>query len=128
MNLLSILAKLQAAGIGRVGIDMFAHQMPLEVSEGILIKDRFSGDRIDHELPGWREGGFQLVVRAKDFQTGKTLAQQAMGVLNFIETPLDATCHIKYMRPRHEPVSYPISPGNLIEFSVNFETAYVMIG
>lgn len=123
----TLAATLQEKGLGQIGVDIFANNMPAIVNLAIGLFGKLTGDTIDYELKGFRKTTFQLVVRCQLPTEGKNLIKQAADAITFekaIELP---GFHINYIRPRHDPVSYPISDGNKTEFSVNFDACYVIV-
>jgi len=127
MKLESVAEFLEDEGFGRRGTDIFAYHMPEEATTGILLLNPLSGTQIQHDLPGYRKGMFMVVVRAADYQTGFALCSEISALLNMAETDKLADVLVKYIRPQHDPVVYPNSTGDNLEFAVAFETAYVLI-
>lgn len=127
MNLAPIAQVIEDAGLAKGGTDMFLNIFPAEVETGVLLRSPLVGTKIDYELPDYRKSSFQIIVRthAQNYLSGLTLANDISNALLFDETALDAM-YIKYIRPRHEPVSYRTTPGNNIEFSVNFDICFVI--
>lgn len=125
--LLNMLDLLESAGLGKRGESLFLFNMPDTATRGIVLLSSLSGEKIDHELPGYRKPDFQIVARAHDYLVGHDLAKSAMEALTISqETMLDGM-QVKFVRPRHEPVSYPVSDGNYIEWSVNFDATCVIV-
>lgn len=125
MNLEAIAARLEAQSLGVRGTSIYIHFMPADAT-GILLRDPTSGTKIDYELPGYRKTSFQLIVRNKAFVEGKTLINAAAAALTLGEALLPNMA-IKYMRPTHEPISFPLSAGNNNEFVVNIDACYVIV-
>lgn len=127
MNFLNqLIEKLADEDVGKPGVDLFKNSMPYSVSLGIALMGKLNGDMINYELPGYRKTGFQLVVRALDFDEGEELIQTAMNALTF-ENQQIGNIKFNYVRPRHDPVSFPTSDGNNTEFSVNFDACFVIV-
>ena len=124
MNIEPFANKLEADGVGVVGTDIFLYRLPDRVVEGIVFVQPLSGAKIDHELVNYYRSKFQVIIRAKRFETGLTLTESVVQSLTAYDVDLD-NYKVKYVRPRTEYVSYPVSEGNHIEFSLNFETAFV---
>lgn len=116
---------LQDRGIGIVGESIFAYTLPPDLDMAIAIIPPLSGTPIDAELPGYRRGKFQVIVRTPTHQDGDTIARQIMSELTLVNSQI-GPMSIKYIRPRHEPVVYPSSKGDLLETSVNYDAVYVM--
>ena len=105
------------------GETLFQHGMPETVEFGALVRDNYpGGSKIDHELPGFRKFRFQVIVRAKDYLQGRALAQKVSSALTMGETEIPGA-FVRYIRPRHDPISYPLSRGGVVEFSTNFDAA-----
>ncbi len=126
MKLLPIAEYLQSEGVGIMAKSIFINSMPANVKLGVLLKEPFAGTEIDHELPGYRKAVFQVVVRARDYAAGETLIQKVSDTLTLQEIAMNGL-QMKYLRPITEPVSYPITEGNEMEFSVNFDSCYVLV-
>jgi len=116
---------LEQEGFGTPGVDIFIFFMPDDVEQGILLVDTIVGTRIDHELPGYRNGKFQLIVRHQDYEEGMKLALDASEALTILETEYDDVI-IKYLRPRTDPVAFPPSEGDNLEFAAVFDSAYIL--
>ena len=125
MNLESIAEYLNAQGLGVPGQTVFVHKMPAEVKEGILLLSSLSGTQIDYELPKYRKTKFQAIVRHTNHIGGKELSKQVMNALTLYNHNLTGM-KVKRIRPRHEPIVFPVSKGNLLEFSVNYDAIYVL--
>lgn len=123
MNLYDLQNYLHAKGIGQTGKTIFCYELPSKVNaDAILLRDRLQGDRIDAEM-GLNRGGLQMIVRSKTQQGAIDLAQKASRTLTLLETVV-GTMRIKYLRPRNEPVVFPVSEGNFIEVLVIFDSYY----
>ena len=93
---------------------------------GIMLKEPGTGSKINYELPGFIKTSFQMVVRKKLYVDGKALITAAVAALTIDETTLTGM-YIKYMRPRHDPIQFPLTPGNNQEFLVNIDVCYVLL-
>ena len=125
MNLETIATLLEDAGIAKPGVDLFLYRMPAEAT-GLLLREGYSGDEIYHELPGYRKGDFMLVYRGPDITTGKEKMREAMAALDFLNREFDGIKY-HYVRPRRDPMVYPISPGGNFEISTYIDVCYVLI-
>lgn len=128
MNFKALCEYVADSGIGlTTGRNLFINQAPI-TSEPIvaLFKQPNAGAEIDPELIGRRRGRFQLVVRADEHEAGEAIAKQLSELLTMVETPLNGIL-VRSLRPLHEPVSYAVSVGNKIEFSVNFYWIYDIV-
>lgn len=125
MKLESIAEYLEGLGYGRRGKDIFALHMPEKATVGILLLNPLQGVPIDHELPGYRKGHFTVIIRHSSYSDGKELAEQISNELTLLEKQLTDVL-IKYVRPRTEPIAFPNSKGDNLEFAVTFDTAYIL--
>jgi hypothetical protein len=124
MKLETIAEMLENASVGVAGSDIFINMIPAEVTTGILLRQYFTGTKIDHELPGMRKTSFFVIARSPDYLTAKGLAESAVAALHLRYETEVGTTHFKYMRPRTEPFVYAPSPGQLVEFSVVIDCCY----
>ncbi|HEV7286883.1 MAG TPA: minor capsid protein [Kaistia sp.] len=132
MRLEGLADRLQSAGLGTLGTDLFVYIMPDTVTEGVLLRTTPAdaagapiGATVDHELPGYRPGArMQLVVRAPTYPAGFDKARAATAALR-VEKPVDICGdHFNFIRDLHEPIVHPRADGSL-EFAVNFVCNYV---
>lgn len=125
MNLMPLVNRIAAAGLGTSGESLFIDIMPASAERAILLRNPLSGTRINHELPGYFRTEFQVIVRSRTYPDGEALIQQVLDALTMhVETPVED--HLfQYCRPRTEPVAFPLSKGNVLEFNVMFDTAFV---
>ena len=107
------------------GRSLFVNQMPVG-SLGVLLKESPAGIEIDPELIGRRRGRFQLVVRGKSYTEAQALIKSAMKELTILEKSYGNVL-VRSMRAMNEPVSYPLSVGNVFELSVNFMAIYDIV-
>jgi len=127
MKLNSIAEILVDAGVGTLRKDIFINFMPGDLTEGILLRDGFSGTKINHYLPGFHKTDFQLIVRSKKFQDGEALIEAAILALTINTRAIHGDMDIHNMRPRSLPFAYPLSPGNLTEFVTQIDVAYNIV-
>jgi hypothetical protein len=128
MSLETIALILEDADCGIRGENIFVNMIPSEVVEGILLRQPFGGFMIDHELPGFRNTSFGLIVRSREYSSGLALIEKATNALSVTgETMWGTNMQVKFARPRHEPFVYPLSVGNLFEFITNIDLAYVIV-
>lgn len=128
MNLVPIATLISDAGLATPGVNLFVNMYPADVSLGVLLLAPFSGTKINYDLPKYRKGEFQAIVRviASDFALGQTLIKEITDLLTIEKvTELDLI-QVKRVHPLHEPVVYRVSAGNNVEFSVNFEMIYII--
>ena len=126
MNLQELANYLSDGGIVTQGKDLFIHNMPAKVDSGVLLRGKLTGTPINHELPGYRRTGFQAVIRHTDYKEGFELAETVSSELTFKggDTVLGSIV-VKHILPKHEPVVFPVSEGDFLEFSVNFDAVYI---
>lgn len=126
MNLLPLATELQAKKIGTMGKTVFINMLPIDVPLGVLLRNSLSGTEIDYELPGYFRTDFQVIVRAGSYQAGEALMEKVFNALTFSDRQL-GDMHFNYMRPRTEPVVFPLSEGNLLEFSAYFDVSFYKV-
>jgi hypothetical protein len=125
MNLQPIADKLEAENLGKKGKTLFIHAMPLECKKGILLRSPLQGTDIDHELPGYYKTEFGVIVRAAKHEEATALAEAVMASLKGNDVQI-GNMAVKYIRPHHLPVTFPVNDGNLIEALVKFDIAFVI--
>jgi hypothetical protein len=123
MNLMPLAQRLEIKGIGAQGSTIFINMIPAECSEGVLLRNKLQGTLIDYELPGYYKAKFQLIVRAKGYQSGDALIRRTIAALLVNDTQI-GTMYVRYMRPATLPVVFPLSKGNLLEFAVDFDVLF----
>lgn len=124
MNITALVQHLQAKGIGTPGHDLFAYHLPDSVDRAVLVLDDLSGSQKDHELPGLHRGKVQVIVRHTAHAEGIALTKRVSDALTVSNATID-NMDIRYLRPRSEPIVYPFSKGDHLEFSVTFDTVYL---
>jgi len=129
MFLKAIAEYAQSVGAGTIGQDLFAYNMPETPNIGILLRQPLVGAEIDYELPGYRKSKFQVVVRCKatQIEQGRATIDDFVAKITLMQETALTGYTIKFMRPRHDPIVYPISEGANLEFSVNFDVVYVIV-
>jgi len=123
MNLSPIRDYIAASSNMIVGRDLFVYSMPATVKRGVLLVTESAGNHVLHETPGAFEGRYQIIVRDPDYEKGYARAEEMFDMLNLIEMDL-TTYVVTYSRPRHTPLPFSRSSGDLIEFSINFDFRY----
>jgi hypothetical protein len=123
---------LVAARLGQPGRTLFCHKMPAELTKGLVLLGDLAGTEIDHDLPGWRMGQIQVIVRDDDHALGTQRSRQVMTALTLNDHLLPAAggagrIQLRRLRPIHDPIVYPRSEGDVMEFSMNFEGAWVVL-
>jgi hypothetical protein len=125
MSMEAIGKYLETRRIGRLGVDIFVNEMPESCTQGVLLRDRYSGTPIDPYLPKYRQTGYRMAVRSPDYAAGKELAWKASEALTIHgETPMGEVL-VKLLRPMNEPRSYRRSIGGLWEFEVDLEAVLI---
>lgn len=124
MNPIPLVNRLVAQSVGVVGKSLFLSMMPTECQLGVLLRPPLTGTKIDYELPGYYKTTIQIISRSHDYLEGLELMNKAVSALTIhTDTQLDGML-VRYLRPRHKPVSFPVSEGNFIEFSVSMEICF----
>lgn len=126
MNMMPLANLLESAGIGTKGDTVFVNMLPAEADTAVLLRSPLAGTEIDYELQGYFKTEFQVIVRtpAGAYTNGETLMGDVIAVLTITEQAVESM-HFKYCRPRTKPVVFPLSKGNLLEFSVMFSCCFV---
>lgn len=125
--LLDIATHMETLGLGyTTGYekDIFVFQMPETVSKGILLRDAALGTMIDHELPGYYHTEFQCIVRSKEHAEGEAKANAVSSGLTILNQTI-GTLNVKYVRPRHIPMVFPVSDGDYLEWLIIFDICFV---
>lgn len=110
-----------------LGTTLFINSMPSTVEKGALIKEGYAGGEIDGYIPNLRKARFQIVVRGpeSDYNNSKKLSVLISNALKIDQhTQVPDGIYIKTCRPLNEPISYQVSNGGLVEFSVNYQIIY----
>lgn len=124
MNLEPVITKLESAGLGVAGQSLFIHTFPAETSEGIMLRPRLIGAKIDHDLPGFLKFDFQMITRGRSHLPTQALATAAAHALTLYRVKMD-TWTVNYMRPMNIPVGYPISVGEMVEYNTSISACIV---
>lgn len=119
MNLHQIAEHLELSGVGVRAKTIFTNMIPINVNNGILLRNPLVGTKIDYELIGYIHSEFQIIVRASGYDSGEALMKKAFQALTLSQRTL-GNLHIQECYPMFEPVVYPLSDGNLLEFSTDF--------
>lgn len=124
MNLMPIAEFLEEEDFGKMGDSIFINMIPADAPRGILLRNDLSGTPIDYELPGYFKTNFQVIVRSENFVEGEERINAILAALTLRDRRL-GNMHINYMRPRTEPVVFPLSVGNLLEFATYVDISFV---
>jgi hypothetical protein len=126
MNLVGVAAYLESKRLGTQGKSIFVNEMPLECEIGVVLRDRYSGTPIDHELPEYRETGFRCGIRSRDYKKGERLAFDVGTALTLNKQDVVMPgMVVKMMLPQNEPRPYRRSKGGFWEWEIDFDTTYV---
>jgi hypothetical protein len=124
MNLMPLANLLQTKNIGEQGTSLFVDFMPADCARGILLRNRITGTAIDYELPGYFKGQFQVTTRSNDYVDGQALMQQVVDSITMTATQVENQ-FFNYCRPHADPVAFPLSRGNFIEWTCFFDVNFV---
>lgn len=122
MNLLPLAEHLQTNKVGTMGKTIYINMLPIGVPLAVLLRNSLTGTEIDYELPGYSKAQFQSIVRAPGYPQGEALMEKLTAALTLNDVTI-GPYHFNYCRPRTEPVVFPLSEGNLLEFSVYFDVS-----
>jgi len=125
VNLEPIVAHLAASGFGELGQDLYAYQMPASVSQAALVLTQMPMRR-HPDIDNYFMGEFQVVVRHTNRAAGRNLSDEIAASLEGFNRQLGEMKFL-YIRQLHAPHSYPRSEGNELEFSVNYQCAFLTI-
>lgn len=123
MELMPFVDRLEEAGLGLKGRDIFIYMIPADRPSGFLLRNKLSGTQIDYELPGFYQTKFQLIARSTSYPEGEESIKEAIKALTIKETQV-GDMFVRYSRPVTKPVAFALSNGNLIEFAVDFDVAF----
>lgn len=125
MDLIPVANRLEFASLGEMGKTIFVHFMPIDVTEGILLRNPFSGTQIDYELPGYFKTQFTVIVRvpSSKIENGIALMNDVMAALTFYDEQVEGMT-VKYFRPCHKPLTYQVSDGGYVEMMVRIDAVF----
>lgn len=115
---------LEQSGVGKTCKDIFIDTLPDEASKGIVLRSSIAGDEIDYYLPGLMKATFRLIARASFHSDGLDMIQKATNALTIWQPRKIGNMYVRNCRPITTPMIYPLSNGNLREFSVNMKIIY----
>jgi len=126
MNVMPLVNHLEALGLGAKGDTLFVNMLPAEARQAILVRSPLSGTPINYELPGYCRATFSVIVRtpASEYEAGMALMQAVTEALSVDNLQVE-TQYFNFVRPRTQPVVFPLSKGNLLEISAQFDANYV---
>ena len=124
---------LDSQNVGTIGRTLFAHHMPADCVEGVLLKLPINGIEQDNYMPGFYKSPLQAIVRAQSEARGEKLSAQVIKVLthkqtkDYVDQPGNVfAMRINFLLPEKLPIRYPRLDGNGIEWSLNFMTSFVL--
>lgn len=117
---LDSVTSLSATGLKK---DIFIYQMPNTVSKAVLIRQAEGGDPLDWNLPGYYRTTFQVIVRHSDPEQGMALALQVSEAFTVSGITIGNMKVIHFL-PKNRPFVFPVSEGDLLEFSINFDAVF----
>lgn len=132
MNLDCIAQILINAGLAQgFGQDVFPQHMPAQVEEGLLLRLPMEGVPLNHYIPGYFKGRFQVIVRSKDLAVGEAKANGVCAALNlygvsFFDLNAQPLLRILQCYSTVLPINYARSDANVFEWSCNFLSHYIM--
>lgn len=103
---------------------IYMYHMPEKDVEAILLLHSMSGVRLDANLPGYKKGKLQAIIRSDNFESGYAIAKSVIDAFKVVKSRTIGSVYLHFVEPLQDPVAFPKSKGNFIEFSVNFTTAY----
>lgn len=115
---------LEEREVGKTCKDIFIDTLPDEAPKGIVLRSSIAGDEIDYYLPGLMKATFRLIVRASFHSDGLEMIQKAIQALTVWQPTKIGNMRVRSCRPITTPMVYPLSNGNLREFSVNMKIIY----
>lgn len=120
MDLKPLRDKLINDGIGVSGKTLFINMLPVNVQSGVLLRNSLNGTAIDYEIETLIKSEFQVIARSTSYQGGEALIEKAIKSLNLKGETIGGY-FFHHSRPKTFPVVFPLSEGNLLEFSVYFD-------
>lgn len=124
IDFLALARRLEEKGCGKCSKDIFVDTLPSESATGIVLRSSISGDKIDYELPGFMKATFRLIARASNHGVGQDMLQKASDALYIEQDTVVGNMNVRVCRPITTPMIFPLSNGNLREFSVNMRIIY----
>lgn len=119
MNLIPFAQRLHDLKIGTLEKTIFINMIPISANNGILLRNPLVGTKINYEMKGYLNTEFQVIVRASNYKIGEDLMKRVFDALTLDNTSVHGY-RVTLCYPTFEPVVYPLSDGNLLEFSTDF--------
>lgn len=126
MNVMPLVNLLETLGVGKKGSTLFVNMLPAEAKQAILVRSPLAGTPINYELPGYFKAQFSVIIRtpAADYEAGSALMKRVTSALSIDNLQVENQ-FFNYVRQRTQPVTFPLSKGNLLEISAQFDANYV---
>jgi len=126
MNVMPLVNRLETLKLGVKGKSLFVNMLPAEARQAVLVRSPLNGTPINYELPGYYRAGFTVIVRtpAAEYEKGLALMKKVTTALTVDNLQVEEQ-FFNYVRPRTQPVVFPLSAGNLLEISAQFDANYV---
>ena len=124
--LLDLAQKLEDDGVGTtIGREknIFISTVPEIASRAILLQDNELGTPIDHEIDTFYKTEFEVTVREKDYVSGEEKSLAVSESLNVLQSTI-GSLFVYYVRPRHLPLSFPVSSGDYVEWLITFDICF----
>lgn len=126
MNLMPLMNRLESLGLGTRGNDLFLNVLPADATQGTVLRDSLSGTPINYEMPGYFKATFAVVVRIPlaDYQSGLDRMKTLTNALTLQNLQVENQ-FFKFVRPRTQPVTYPLANGAVLEISTRFDANFL---
>lgn len=124
--LLDLAQKLQDDGVGTtIGRErnIFIGTVPEFAEKAILLQDSELGTLIDQEIDGFYKTEFEVTIREKDYVSGEEKSLAVSESLKVLQSTI-GSLYVYYVRPRHLPLSFPVSRGDYAEWLVTFDICF----
>ncbi len=125
MDLMPLADMLEGAAVGVKGQTVFLHMMPEDAEKAVLLRSPLSGTKINYEIKGYYRTDFQVIVRSHSYAEADALMKAVIATLTMSEKSVNNELYFQFCRPLTEPVAFPLSKGNLLEFNVSFDCCFV---
>lgn len=117
---------LESKDVGAVGSDLFAHDFPPSVKQGVLLKEPVTGIGFDHELPGFIKGRYEVIVRHFNHEDGLEFAMSVWDALNVKQPIKMGDVKVNYVRPLNLPAVFPVFESDQIEYSIVIDACFIL--
>ncbi|AGC36053.1 minor capsid protein [Rhizobium phage RHEph10] len=127
-----IVKKIQDAGLGVAGTNIFRSTMPADAKVAIGLFEPLDGIHVDANLPYFYKPNLKVIVRHNQISVGRKLANDIMNLLMVTSEEIyeanaeRGRVHLKVFHPRSLPIQFPAAVGDLTEWSINFQTAFTL--